>query len=181
MMLQIGHRESHDVDIFINDPQLLPYLNPESRDFHFDVPPSHYSGDGSRFQKIAFEGIGEIDFIVGANMTADPWFEEEVEGHPTKVEKVPEVIAKKVHYRGAAITPRDIFDIAAAAQDHEGELIETLTAMPDQVAATLSAMEKLNPEFVQDTISALQIKSAFEGIKAMAAETATELLRQVPA
>jgi hypothetical protein len=28
MMLQIDHRESHDIDIFLNDPQLLPYLNP---------------------------------------------------------------------------------------------------------------------------------------------------------
>lgn len=26
MMLQIDHRESHDVDLFLDDPQLLPYV-----------------------------------------------------------------------------------------------------------------------------------------------------------
>lgn len=181
MMLQVGHRESNDVDIFIDDPQLLPYLNPESGGFHFDIPPSHYNGDGTRFQKIAFEGIGEIDFIVGASMTADPWSERMVEGRLTKVERVPEIIAKKIHYRGATITPRDIFDIAVAAQDHKGELMKALETMPKQVAATLSAMEKLKPEFVKSTISALQIMQAFEGVKATAVDTTTALLRQVSA
>ena len=32
MMLQIGHRESHDIDIFIHDPQLLGFLNPDIQD-----------------------------------------------------------------------------------------------------------------------------------------------------
>jgi hypothetical protein len=29
MMLQIDHRESHDVDIFLTDPQLLASLDPQ--------------------------------------------------------------------------------------------------------------------------------------------------------
>jgi len=33
MMLQIDHRESHDVDFFLRDPQLLPFLDPQKRDF----------------------------------------------------------------------------------------------------------------------------------------------------
>lgn len=28
LMLQINHRESHDIDLFIEDAQYLPYLNP---------------------------------------------------------------------------------------------------------------------------------------------------------
>lgn len=31
LMLQIDHRESHDIDIFVDDPQWLPFLNPESQ------------------------------------------------------------------------------------------------------------------------------------------------------
>jgi hypothetical protein len=31
LMLQIDHRESFDVDIFLDDPQLLPYLNPKTQ------------------------------------------------------------------------------------------------------------------------------------------------------
>lgn len=63
MMVQIGHRESHDVDIFLPDAQLLPSLDPQKRDFDFEILPSDYTSDGTTFLKLAFE-IGEIDFIV---------------------------------------------------------------------------------------------------------------------
>jgi hypothetical protein len=46
MMLQIDHRESHDVDIFLPDPQLLPFLDPQTHDFIFEVQPTDYKGDG---------------------------------------------------------------------------------------------------------------------------------------
>jgi len=49
MMLQIDHRESQDVDIFLSDPQLLPYLDPQKRDFRFEIWPTDYDGDGSSF------------------------------------------------------------------------------------------------------------------------------------
>ncbi|WP_352570972.1 hypothetical protein [Mesorhizobium sp. M0074] len=29
MMIQINHRESHDVDIFLDDPQLLGFIDQE--------------------------------------------------------------------------------------------------------------------------------------------------------
>jgi hypothetical protein len=29
LMLQLDHRESHDIDIFLNDPQQLPFLDPQ--------------------------------------------------------------------------------------------------------------------------------------------------------
>lgn len=63
MMLQIGHRESRDVDIFLSDPQLLPFLDPQKRDFDFEIQPSDHIGDGTGFLKLAFE-FGEIDFII---------------------------------------------------------------------------------------------------------------------
>ncbi|MDI4237121.1 nucleotidyl transferase AbiEii/AbiGii toxin family protein [Bradyrhizobium sp. Arg237L] len=56
MMLQIGHRESRDVDIFLPDAQLLPFLDPKLHDFEFDIWPSDYGGDGTGFLKLAFEG-----------------------------------------------------------------------------------------------------------------------------
>jgi hypothetical protein len=54
MMLQIDHRESNDVDIFLQDAQLLPFLDPQKRDFDFESPPSDYNGDGSGFLKLGF-------------------------------------------------------------------------------------------------------------------------------
>jgi hypothetical protein len=55
MMLQICHRESRDIDIFLNDAQLLPFLDPQKRDFRLRPPPSEQSGDGARFLKLGFE------------------------------------------------------------------------------------------------------------------------------
>ena len=39
LMLQIHHRESFDVDIFIHDPQVLPYLNPQTQGYVLDIRP----------------------------------------------------------------------------------------------------------------------------------------------
>lgn len=36
LMLQIEHRESFDVDIFVSDPQRLPFLNPQVQEY--DLP-----------------------------------------------------------------------------------------------------------------------------------------------
>jgi len=97
MMLQINHRESHDV-IFLQDPQLLPFLDPQRHDFKFDIVPS--------------------DYIVDQPKTAEPTFEHVIEGERILLEPVPEIIAKKIVHRGASIKPRDIFDIAAAGDTH---------------------------------------------------------------
>jgi hypothetical protein len=80
MMIQIGHRESHDIDIFLDDPQLLGFIDPSRSHLHFETMPSDYLGDGLRFQKFAFEGIGEIDFIVAGALTTTPFETRVVEG-----------------------------------------------------------------------------------------------------
>jgi hypothetical protein len=48
LMLQLDHRESHDIDIFLNDPQQLPFLDPQKQDFRFDIQLEDYEGDGAR-------------------------------------------------------------------------------------------------------------------------------------
>lgn len=118
MMIQIGHRESHDVDIFLDDPQLLGFIGPSKSQLSFKMVPAAYYGDGMRFQKFAFESLGEIDFIVAGALTRIPFEKREVEGRSAWLETIPEIIAKKVYYRGADAKPRDIFDIAAAARSH---------------------------------------------------------------
>jgi hypothetical protein len=181
LMLQIDHRVSHDIDIFVDDPQFLPLLNPETQGYHFDVLPSGYSGDGAGFLKIAFDGVGEIDFIVGAQLTDEAFRETEVEGRIVKLETVPEIITKKIVYRGKNITARDIFDVAAAAQDYRGELVGALRSYPDHVAAALAKIDKLNPEFVDEAIRELAISENFRNLAGVARTRAVELLRTVHA
>jgi hypothetical protein len=179
MMLQVGHRESHDVDIFLPDAQLLSFLDPKLHDFEFDIWPSDYGGDGTGFLKLAFEDIGEIDFIVAHAVTDIPTTRQTIEGEEVDLETVAEIIAKKIHYRGAAIKPRDIFDIAAAARHDRDSIIKALKHHKDDVAKTLSAIERLKPHFVNAAIAELAIKDSFKPIVGTALGDAIELLKSV--
>ena len=178
MMLQIDHRESHDIDIFLNDPQQLPFLDPEKQDFRFEVPPDDYEGDGSRSLKLVF-GIGEIDFIVAGALTPSPTTQREIEGEIVQLEKIPEIVTKKVFYRGANIMPRDVFDIAAAGEGHADAIIEQLRLYKDRVTQTLTAIERMNPKFVSDSIADLVIKDQYKELAKTALEKCKTILRAV--
>ncbi|MBR1216417.1 hypothetical protein JQ557_00320 [Bradyrhizobium sp. U87765 SZCCT0131] len=91
MMLQLDHRDSQDIDIFLPDAQLLSFLDPRLHDFQFEIAPSDYGGDGSKFLKLAFAGIGEIDFIVGQAVTAKPTMTQTVQGEDIALETVAEI------------------------------------------------------------------------------------------
>ncbi|MET4391745.1 hypothetical protein ABIB73_007537 [Bradyrhizobium sp. F1.4.3] len=178
MMLQIDHRDSNDIDIFLADAQQLSFLDPQKRDFDFDIRPSDYTGDGSRFLKLGFE-MGEIDFIVARALTSSPTMQATVDGETTLLETIPEIIAKKVYYRGARIAPRDIFDIAAGSETQADSIIEALRAYRDEVAQALIAIEKQNPDFVNAAISQLRIKPPYLTIAKAAIEKAKEVLGAV--
>jgi Nucleotidyl transferase AbiEii toxin, Type IV TA system len=176
MMLQIDHRESHDVDLFLNEVQLLPFLNPQTHDFKFEIAPTGYNGDGTSFLKIAFDGIGEIDFIVRQALTKSPTIEREIEGEKTLLETVPEIITKKIVHRGAHILARDIFDVAAGAEQYSDAIVKSLQTYPNAVRATLKKLDELNPDFVNRTMQALMIQAPFRKISTSAIERTKEIL-----
>jgi Nucleotidyl transferase AbiEii toxin, Type IV TA system len=178
MLLQIDHRESHDVDFFLPDAQLLGFLDPQKNDFDFEIRPNDYGGDGTGFLKLAFE-FGEIDFIVASSLTSSPTTETIVEGEAILLETIPEVITKKVYHRGSSIMPRDLFDIAAAGEQHAESIIKELANYPDHVAGTLLAIDKLNPDFVNAAIAQLLIKDAYKAVAQTALDRTKELLKAV--
>lgn len=179
MMLQIDHRVSHDVDIFLRDPQVLPFLNPQTQNFKLEIWPADYQGDGARSLKLAFKDIGEIDFIVARSLTSTPTTLTTVEGEDVQLETIPEIITKKLYHRGSSIKPRDIFDIAAAGDKHANSVIAELKPYKAEVTKTLSTMEKLNPDFVNKAISQLIIKANYEAIAKTAIDRAREILLAV--
>jgi hypothetical protein len=77
------------------------------------------------------------------------------------------------------IKPRDIFDIAAAAHHDRDSIISALKHHKDDVAKTLTAIERLKPDFVNAAIAELAIKDSFKPIIGTALEDATELLRSI--
>lgn len=171
MMLQIGHRESHDVDLFLDDPQILPYLTAAVQEYDFKIGTPSYNGDGSGHLKIAFEGVGEIDFIVTGHMTAKYSTKKTILGRQIELETVPEIVAKKVRFRGSNIQPRDIFDIAAAC--HAGFMTDiklALSKIPEFRAIAYAKLVKLNPEYVDKIISQLIVRPEYHEIAAKAVE-----------
>lgn len=110
LSLTLSHRESHDIDIFVDDPQLLGYLSPK-----FSDEEGQYD-ETSNYIKI-YRPEGEIDFILAPRLLPDislrrPTFE----GRPIPCEHPLEIVAKKLHYRGDSFTVRDWFDLAIVAE-----------------------------------------------------------------
>jgi hypothetical protein len=179
MMLQINHRESRDIDIFLLDAQALAFLDPQKRDFEFELQPAAYEGDGSRFLRFVFEEIGEIDFIVAHTLTSSPTAPTYVEGETIPLETIPEIITKKIYHRASSLTPRDIFDIAAAGEQHVDSVVVELRSYRNEVTKALAAIDKLNAEFVRNAIAQLAIKDHFKGIAKTALERSVEILHAV--
>ncbi|RJT30799.1 hypothetical protein D3227_29805 [Mesorhizobium waimense] len=154
--------KAHDIDIFLDDPQLLGFIDPSRSRLRFDLVPADYPGDGLRFQKFAFENVGEIDFIVAGTLTRNPFQMREVEGRAVQLDTIPEIIANRVYYRGSEAKRRDIFDIAAAARFQLEPMVNALRAFPAQVSRTKDRLEKLNPEFVGRAIGQLMIMPGYK-------------------
>jgi hypothetical protein len=176
LMLQIGHRDSHDVDFFLPDPQWLSFLDPAKRDFMFEIALSGHSGDGTGFLKLTFAGVGEIDFIVSQPKTANPTIWRNVEGERTRLETVAEIITKKVVHRGVSIAPRDIFDIAAAGERHEPSIQAALRSYKADVSVTLASLGRLNRDVVNAAIAQLQIRPGFAAVAGTAIERTRTIL-----
>ncbi len=176
MMLQIDHRESRDVDLFLDDPQLLPYVEAAVAEMQFQIGTPTYSGDGRGHLKIAFEEIGEIDFLVTGHMTNDYAVKCSILGRDVQLETIPEIIAKKIRFRGALIQPRDVFDIAAAFESGNGAGIETVLAdNQDAVAVASERLAGLSPDYVETVIGQLMIRPAFRDLVPRALPIVREL------
>jgi hypothetical protein len=128
---------------------------------------------------LAFDGIGEIDFLVGHAMTDTPTTKQTVEGEQVDLETVAEIVTKKIHYRGASIKARDIFDIAAAATHDREAIVAALKAYRDDAAHALATIERLNPDFVNSTIAQLAMKSSYKPIARTALEDTKTLLNSI--
>jgi hypothetical protein len=179
MMLQIGHRESHDIDIFFHDPQFLGFLHPQTRDFELEIQLGAFAADGTRSLKLTFDKIGEIDFIVARALTSSPAALAHIDGQSLLLETIPEIIAKKVCNRGSMIRPRDIFDIAAAGEHHRDSIVAALKQCRGEVAQALAAIERLNAEFVNGAIGQLAIREEYRTIATAAISKSKEILHAI--
>ncbi|QTQ86147.1 nucleotidyl transferase AbiEii/AbiGii toxin family protein (plasmid) [Agrobacterium tumefaciens] len=180
LMLQINHRESFDIDIFVDDPQVLPYLNPLTQGYTLQVNPDEYVSDGTHALKIVFAGIGEIDFICAPSLTNDPTSRVAVRGIQVDLETPGEIIAKKVHYRGSSLQPRDMFDIACIAKAcGDGYVLEALLPFKNRAAVALAVAERMDAGLASTVMGKLQYREGYAGISKTAQATTISLLKAV--
>lgn len=109
LMLALNHRLSDDIDLFVDSPAWLPYVSPRLNDM-FESELAGYNEDNAHV-KLRF-AEGEIDFVVAAPLLP----ESSTAWNPAAPETVfpmefpAEVLAKKLFFRGWALTARDLFD-----------------------------------------------------------------------
>ncbi|MCH4814096.1 hypothetical protein MLE19_22570 [Halomonas neptunia] len=176
-MLQIDHRDSHDVDLFINDIQLLPYFNPETQDYDLTIEPSGYVAEAGSL-KVSFDGVGEIDVICCSTVTDRPSQLADVAGRSILRETPAEIIAKKIVYRGSRLQPRDMFDIAAVSHAlGEAYLVEALSGIKPDIATALRTVEQSDDRSVAIVVSRLLVKPDFRDVQSSAKARATDVLR----
>lgn len=128
---------------------------------------------------MTFAKIGAIDFIVAGTLTSSPTTQADIQGEAVLLETIPEIITKKIYYRGTSIKPRDIFDIAAAGERHGDQVIKELRNYRDQVSQAFRTIDKLNADFVSAAIAQLAIKDRFKEIAKAAIPRSKEILRAV--
>ncbi|MDK4717506.1 nucleotidyl transferase AbiEii/AbiGii toxin family protein [Rhizobium sp. CNPSo 4039] len=180
LMLQIGHRESFDVDIFIDDPQVLSYLNPQTQGFALDLYPDAYTFDGTHALKIVFKDIGEVDFIVATHLTSEPTREREIRGQRVHLETPAEIVAKKIFYRGGLMQPRDMFDIACV-RESEGHdyLVKALIPFKDSCTRALKTARVMDARLAEAVMSKLLYQSKYSRIPSQAQQVTIEILEAV--
>jgi hypothetical protein len=177
---QIDHRESHDIDLFLGDPQILPFLNPETQEIELERRPDSYQTDGTRVLKLAYQDFGEIDFICAASITEDPTTGQKVRGNLVQVERPSEIIAKKVHYRGSSFQPRDMFDLAAVIEcrgmDYAVDALRQCGI--ESCKRALEAIEKAKPDFAASIMNQLMVKDEMRHLIARAQGMGREVLER---
>lgn len=178
LMLQIDHRESHDVDLFIDDPQIMPFLNPLTQNYVLDHAPDAYDTDGVRATKLIYETIGEIDFICCGDVTDDPSVVTQVRGVDVQVETPAEIVAKKVFYRGPSLQPRDMFDVAAVSRAKGDDYVVWAMVQCGRAAcaAALSAAERFDADAALSIISRLMHRDDTSGLVPIARAKTIDLL-----
>lgn len=135
LMRRYHHRLSKDIDIFVPDPQYLGYLSPRLNDTVSDLTPNY--DEQTTFLKLYFDE-GEIDFIVSRPLTPRPTVVETIFDRAVRVDTSAEILAKKINYRGAEFTARDIFDFSLLAEKEREALEKAKPYIREQREAILA-------------------------------------------
>ncbi len=185
-MLHIDHRYSHDIDLFVSNPESLTVLDEVIGNMAREHDLECLQEEGA-FVSLVDRSLGDIDFIYGelAGIRTAPeapgrWhpaIRTELAGRSIWLETVPEIIGKKIHYRCTNLTARDVFDIAAACEaGHLANIQKIVKSMPREAATAASIIESLPAGHVRDRMQSNDVRPEFRHLLDSAPETVVGMI-----
>jgi hypothetical protein len=183
LMLYANHRFSRDIDAFIDDPQYLAALSPETT----DVWNCDDWDKAAHYLKLRYPE-GEIDFIIsGAISGLDP-VEKEIDltsiragWKPTiTVEPPAEIALKKMYHRATMLKPRDIFDIAVIKAIDGGPLIANLGEIASKKDDLARRLTNIRVDYLKADLAELDIQPGWEHAQETCLEVVRTLVAQIP-
>ena len=177
LMLHHQHRDSKDIDLFIDDPQYLGLLSPRLNNA-FDIDEIDYE-EAAHYLKVRFPE-GEIDVIVASSLGSAPHSVFSFQGREIAIETPAEIALKKLYYRPATLKPRDIFDVAVVLTTGRSALIRDLSVLSPVKPALEMRLSTLSEPFLQLALDGLDIFQPWEWLKASARPMVSELVSMIP-
>ncbi|WP_431201556.1 nucleotidyl transferase AbiEii/AbiGii toxin family protein [Bradyrhizobium betae] len=184
LMLYANHRFSRDIDAFIDDPQYLGFLSPETT----DVWNCEDWDKAAHYLKLRYPE-GEIDFIVSGTISDLDPVEKEIDLTSVRagwtpaimVEPPAEIALKKMYHRATMLKPRDIFDIAVIMKVAGGSLIANLGKIASRKDDLVRRLASIRVEYLKADLTELDIQPGWEREKETCLETVRSLVAQIPA
>src|SRR4051794_19038958 len=182
-MILADHRLSRDIDAFINHPQYLALLSPETT----DVWNCSAWDRAAHYLKLKF-AEGEIDFIVSAPISSLPPLEKQIDltgirkgSKPMiRIDPPVEIALKKLHYRATMLKPRDLFDISVIDAIAGPALIASLHEVAEKKDDLLRRLDDIKEDFIQAELAELDIRPRWEKHKRTCLETVRNIVGRIP-
>lgn len=152
LMVELAHRRSRDIDIFLDDAQLLTLLTPRRND-RVALLAGDYV-ESSNFLKLRLPA-GEIDFILAPSLTPAPHRRMRALRREIVVETPVEIAVKKCFYRAADFRLRDVFDLAVVIEHCRAELVAAEPVLRPKRELLLARVEALRPDWAEAARAAL--------------------------
>jgi hypothetical protein len=182
-MVFADHRFSRDIDAFIDDPQYLALLSPETT----DVWKCSAWDRAAHYLKLKYPE-GEIDFIVTASISSLPPIEKQIDltgirqgSEPMiRIDPPVEIALKKLHYRAIMLKPRDVFDISVVDAIDGPTLIANLHEVAEKKDDLLRRLDDIREDFIQAELAELDIRPRWEMQKKTCLETVRGIVGRIP-
>lgn len=161
LMLRLRHRVNTDIDISVADPRLLGHLSPRTNAAAENLAWGYVErADSIRL----YLSEGEIDFTSLARLTPDPVTVARMRGREVRLETPEEIIAKRIWYRAASFTARDVFDFACVAQRAPAALLRIGDILALRRTVLLQRLEQREEALREDfaALDVLECRPTFE-------------------